>query len=115
MEIHSKELKVASEKHVEKLECILEEETQPKHDEEIIRNLQARVLREEWEKREKLERLQEEHIHCCWSKKREERKEFEIEQREKENQLLEAQQILIELEAEKQRLDEELTRAQKKN
>lgn len=42
MEIQAKELKVASEKHVEKLECMLEEETQAKRDEEIVRNLQAR-------------------------------------------------------------------------
>ncbi|XP_060866011.1 switch-associated protein 70-like [Metopolophium dirhodum] len=113
MEIHAKELKVASEKHVEELECLLEEETQAKRDEEIVRNLQARVLREEWEKREELERLQEEHI-LLLEQEREKRKEFEIKQREKENQLLEAQQRLIELEAEKQRLDDELTRAQKK-
>lgn len=33
---------MASEKHVEKLECLLEEETQAKRDEEIVRNLQAR-------------------------------------------------------------------------
>lgn len=42
IEIQAKELKVASEKHVEELECMLEEETQAKRDEEIVRNLQAR-------------------------------------------------------------------------
>jgi len=46
-----------------------------------------RVLREEWEKREELERLQEEHI-LPLEQEREKRKEFEIKQREKENQLL---------------------------
>lgn len=46
-----------------------------------------RVLREEWEKREELERLQEEHI-MLLEQEREKRKEFEIKQREKENQLL---------------------------
>jgi len=46
-----------------------------------------RVLREEWEKREELERLQEEHI-LLLEQEREKRKEFEIKQREKENQLL---------------------------
>ncbi|VVC28792.1 Hypothetical protein CINCED_3A003219 [Cinara cedri] len=113
MEIQAKELKVASEKHVEELENLLEEETQAKRDEEIVRNLQARVLREEWEKREELERLQVEQ-RLLLEQEREKRKEFEIKQREKENQLIEAQQRLIELEAEKQRLDDELTRAQKK-
>lgn len=42
MEIQAKELKVASEKHVEELETLLVEETQAKRDEEIVRNLQAR-------------------------------------------------------------------------
>lgn len=42
IEIQAKELKVASEKHVEELETMLEEETQAKRDEEIVRNLQAR-------------------------------------------------------------------------
>lgn len=42
MEIQAKELKVASEKQVEELESLLEEETQAKRDEEIVRNLQAR-------------------------------------------------------------------------
>lgn len=46
-----------------------------------------RVLREEWEKREELERLQDEHI-LLLEQEREKRKEFEIKQREKENQLL---------------------------
>ncbi|XP_050436999.1 differentially expressed in FDCP 6 homolog isoform X2 [Adelges cooleyi] len=113
VEIQAKELKVASEKHVEELECLLEEETKAKRDEEIVRNLQARVLREEWEKREELERLQEEQK-LLLEQEREKRKEFEMKQKEKENQLLEAQQRLIELEAEKQRLDDELSRAQKK-
>lgn len=45
------------------------------------------MLREEWEKREELERLQEEHI-LLLEQEREKRKEFEIKQREKENQLL---------------------------
>jgi len=46
-----------------------------------------RVLREEWEKREELERLQEEQK-LLLEQEREKRKEFEIKQREKENQLL---------------------------
>jgi len=47
----------------------------------------SRVLREEWEKREELERLQEEQ-RLLLEQEREKRKEFEIKQREKENQLL---------------------------
>lgn len=50
-------------------------------------NLCFRVLREEWEKREELERLQEEQ-RLLLEQEREKRKEFEIKQREKENQLL---------------------------
>lgn len=46
-----------------------------------------RVLREEWEKREELERLQEEQ-RLLLEQEREKRKEFEIKQREKEIQLL---------------------------
>lgn len=53
-----------------------------------------RVLREEWEKREELERLQEEHI-LLLEQEREKRKEFEIKQREKENQLLGKTHIII--------------------
>lgn len=44
-------------------------------------------MREEWEKREELERLQEEQK-LLLEQEREKRKEFEIKQREKENQLL---------------------------
>lgn len=47
----------------------------------------CRVLREEWEKREELERLQEEQ-RLLLEQEREKRKEFEIKQREKENQLI---------------------------
>jgi hypothetical protein len=41
-----------------RLEELLEEETRAKRDEEIVRGLQARVLREEWERREELEKMQ---------------------------------------------------------
>ena len=64
----------------------MEEETQSKRDEEIVRNLQARVLREEWEKREELERLQDEQKKML-EEEREKRVEFERLQREKEEQL----------------------------
>ncbi|KAJ1531616.1 hypothetical protein ONE63_000288 [Megalurothrips usitatus] len=95
------------------LERLLEEETQAKRDEEIVRNLQGRVLREEMEHREKLERLQEEQKELL-EQEREKRKEFEKQQREKEVQLIEAQQRLRQLEEEKQKLDKELESAQEK-
>jgi hypothetical protein len=38
--------------------CFQEEEKQAKKDEEIVRTLQARILREEWARRETLEQLQ---------------------------------------------------------
>ena len=41
-----------------RLEELLEEETRAKRDEEIVRSLQARVLREEWDRREELEKMQ---------------------------------------------------------
>merc|ERR1712008_613116 len=47
------------EKIRETLEVCLEEEKQAKKDEEIVRQLQARVLEEEWGRREALEKLQE--------------------------------------------------------
>ncbi|CAH0390572.1 unnamed protein product [Bemisia tabaci] len=109
----AKELKEAKEKQVVELEHLLEEETQAKRDEEIVRNLQARVLREEWEKREELERLQEEQ-RLLLEQERQKRREFEQKQREKETQLQEAEMRLRELELERQRLDLELSRAQQK-
>jgi len=39
-----------------------EEEKQAKKDEEIVRTLQARILREEWARRETLEQLQERNL-----------------------------------------------------
>lgn len=51
------------------------------------RLLLYRVLREEWEKREELERLQEEQ-RVLLEQEREKRKEFEQKQREKELQLI---------------------------
>ncbi|KAI5697265.1 hypothetical protein M8J75_007670 [Diaphorina citri] len=65
------------------------------------------ILREEWEKREELERLQSEQK-ALLEQERRKREEFERKQKEKEAQLLEAQQALREVEAERQRLDKEL-------
>lgn len=70
----------------EKLEVLLEEETQAKRDEEIVRGLQARVLTEEWEKRAELERLQEEQK-ILLEEERRKRVEFEGKQKLKESEL----------------------------
>lgn len=50
------------------------------------RNLQARVLREEWERREELERLQEEQRKML-AEETKKRQEFERQQEEKDSQL----------------------------
>lgn len=42
-ELQAKELKVAQEKQLSELEALLQVETQAKRDEEIVRNLQARL------------------------------------------------------------------------
>lgn len=41
-ELQFQEVKIEKEKQLEQLEALLEEETQAKRDEEIVRNLQAR-------------------------------------------------------------------------
>ena len=58
----------------EQLELLLDEERQAKKYEEIVRTLQARILNEEWARRETLEKLQEEQRKMLESerKKREE-------------------------------------------
>ncbi|XP_039292628.1 differentially expressed in FDCP 6 homolog [Nilaparvata lugens] len=112
-ELQAQEIKEVKEKEIEMLGTRLEEETQAKRDEEIVRNLQARVLREEWEKREELEQLQEEQ-RLMLEEERRLRLEFEEKQREKELQLQEAQRKLKELEAERERLDMELKGAKDK-
>ncbi|RZF33968.1 hypothetical protein LSTR_LSTR012088 [Laodelphax striatellus] len=112
-ELQAQEIKEVKEKEIEMLGTRLEEETQAKRDEEIVRNLQARVLREEWEKREELEQLQEEQ-RLMLEEERRLRLEFEEKQREKELQLQEAQRRLKELEAERERLDMELKGAKDK-
>lgn len=55
-------------------------------DEEIVRGLQARVLAEEWEKRDELERLQREQK-MLLDEERIKRKEYEERQRKKEEEL----------------------------
>ncbi|XP_066954335.1 switch-associated protein 70-like [Macrobrachium rosenbergii] len=95
------------------LETLLEEETQAKRDEEIVRNLQARVLSEEWEKREELERLQAEQRRMLEEEKKK-RQAFEVLQEEKDSQLREAEKRLRKLEADRLRLDRELRSAREK-
>ncbi|KAB7502246.1 Switch-associated protein 70, partial [Armadillidium nasatum] len=97
----------------QELEKLLEQETQAKRDEEIVRNLQARVLREEWEKREELEALQKEQ-NLLLEEERKKREAFEALQLEKETQLEEAQKRLRKLELERQKLDRELRGAREK-
>lgn len=74
------------EKIREQLEIHLEEEKSAKKDEEIVRQLQARVLEEEWGRREQLEKLQEEQ-RIMLEQERKKREDFEKEQQEKERQL----------------------------
>lgn len=50
------------------------------------RNLQARVLREEWERREELEQLQDEQRRML-AEETKKRQEFERQQEEKDSQL----------------------------
>ncbi|RXG62028.1 hypothetical protein Avbf_03074 [Armadillidium vulgare] len=76
-------------------------------------NLQARVLREEWEKREELEALQKEQ-NLLLEEERKKREAFEALQLEKETQLQEAQNRLRKLELERQKLDRELRGAREK-
>ncbi|KAK4319643.1 hypothetical protein Pmani_009427 [Petrolisthes manimaculis] len=95
------------------LETLLEEETQAKRDEEIVRNLQARVLREEWERREELELLQEEQRKML-EEETKKRQAFEVEQEGKDTQLREAEKQLRKLESERLRLDHELRNAREK-
>ena len=52
----------------------------------LVRNLQARVLREEWEKREQMERLQQEQQELLELEKLK-RMEFEVKQQNNERQL----------------------------
>ena len=62
------------------------QERQAKKDEEIVRTLQARILNEEWARRETLERLQEEQK-TLLEAERKKREEFERLQNDKEQQL----------------------------
>ncbi|XP_071551138.1 uncharacterized protein [Panulirus ornatus] len=95
------------------LETLLEEETQAKRDEEIVRNLQARVLSEEWERREELERLQAEQRRML-EEETKKRQAFERQQEEKDSQLREAEKRLKKLESERLKLDHELRSAREK-
>jgi len=95
------------------LELMVHQERQAKEDEEIVRNLQSRVLREEWARREELERLQQEQEMLLEEEQRK-RKAFEMLQKEQEMKLREAEQRLKSLDGERRRLDEELRAAKEK-
>jgi hypothetical protein len=86
-ELEAREVKEEQTRQVGELEALLSEEQQAKRDEEIVRNLQARVLREEWSKREELEMLQRDQ-RLLLDQEREKRKQFEMKQKEKEQQLI---------------------------
>lgn len=97
----------------QQLETLLQQEQQAKRDEEIVRNLQARVLREEWAKREELERLQQEQQHLLEEEQRK-RRAFELLQKDQEKKLREAESRLKSLDGDRRRLDEELRAAREK-
>jgi hypothetical protein len=101
------------EKIREQLEIHLEEEKSAKKDEEIVRQLQARVLEEEWGRREQLEKLQEEQ-RIMLEQERKKREDFEKEQQEKERQLREAQKLVEDMEKERRKLDKQLDIVQEK-
>merc|ERR1711983_449241 len=69
--------------------CCVKRQLKTKKDEEIVRQLQARVLEEEWGRREALEKLQEEQ-RMMLEEERRKREAFEQQQSEKESQLREA-------------------------
>ncbi|XP_014212272.1 switch-associated protein 70 isoform X2 [Copidosoma floridanum] len=94
----------------QQLEIRLYEEKQALRDEEIVRSLQGRFLREEWEKREKLEILQQEQQELLELEKLK-RQEFELKQQDNEQRLRDAELRLEQLEAEKQNLNVELQTA----
>merc|ERR1711953_492443 len=85
----------------------------PKKDEEIVRQLQARVLEEEWGRREALEKLQEEQ-RMMLEEERRKREAFEQQQSEKESQLREAQKLVEDMEKERRKLDKQLDLVQEK-
>ncbi|ENN75968.1 hypothetical protein YQE_07502, partial [Dendroctonus ponderosae] len=99
----------AAEGQAKELEALVKEDS--KKDEEIVRALQARVLAEEWEKRDELERLQCEQK-MLLDEERIKRQEYEERQREKEEQL--RKQRLAQLEKERHALDDELKQAREK-
>merc|ERR1712107_333223 len=82
-------------------------EKQAKRDEEIVRTLQARMLTEEWERREMLEKMQEEQKNML-NMERMKREEFEKVQEEREVKVREAEDRIKELEEERKKLDDEL-------
>uniref|UniRef100_T1J5D9 Large ribosomal subunit protein P2 n=1 Tax=Strigamia maritima TaxID=126957 RepID=T1J5D9_STRMM len=105
-EEEAKQLKELEEGKKE-LESLLTKERQAKRDEEIVRNLQARVLREEWDKREELERLRDEQ-NLLLDRERSKSEGLEMKTNENEEKLENALGKLQLLEDEKKKLDNQL-------
>jgi len=97
----------------EELEQLLDEEKQAKRDEEIVRTLQARMLTEEWEKRELLEKMQEEQKEML-DMERSKREESESIQIERETKVKYAEKRIRDLEDERKKLDDELKKHKEK-
>merc|ERR1711892_665464 len=95
------------------LEQLLGEEKQAKRDEEIVRTLQARMLTEEWEKRELLEKMQEEQKEML-DMERSKREESESIQIERETKVKDAEKKIRDLEDERKKLDDELKKHKEK-
>ena len=72
-----------------------------------MRTLQARMLTEEWERREQLEKMQEEQK-LMLDKERSQRKEEQKIQDERESKVKQAEDRIRELEEERKKLDDEL-------
>merc|ERR1719188_1852746 len=111
--VRQRELDEKKMRELEAIRTLLDEERQAKKDEEIVRTLQARILNEEWARRETLERLQEEQKSMLEHERRK-REEFERQQNEKEGQLRDAQKRVEEMERERRKLDRQLDLAQEK-
>merc|ERR1712141_160183 len=101
------------EKIREQLEHCLEEVKQAKKDEEIVRQLQARVLEEEWGRREALEQLQEEQ-RMMLEEERRKREEFEKLQHEKERRKLDKQLDVVQEKTKRAYLSQEILEAKMK-
>merc|ERR1711953_1370163 len=104
--------RVIEEKKMKELEKI-KDQLEVCLEEEIVRQLQARVLEEEWGRRDQLEKLQEEQ-RMMLEEERRKREEFEKLQLQKETQLRDAQKLVEDMEKERRKLDKQLDLVQEK-